>query len=287
MLEITTFIDLQYDFSFKKIFLDESDPTPLISFINSMLPDHFGPVTDIQFSPSEHFGNNPSAREIIFDVFCHNQEGEKFIIEMQRSKQAFFMDRIVFYASTAIVEQGIKGEWNYQLTPVFVICLLDFVMNGRNNPMRYFRDAVLTDYWTKEIIFDKLHLLIVELPIFAKSINELATDRDKWIYIFKYLKTLKEQPAELKGSVFDKVFERARFLNLTKMEQNYYRECINSKNDYRNVMAYAKEEGFAEGEAKGKAETKIELAHKLKEAGVDLSIIQSVTGFSEEELSKL
>jgi len=87
--------------------------------------------------------------------------------------------------------------------------------------------------------------------------------------------------------VFDKVFERARFLNLTKMEQNYYRECINSKNDYRNVMAYAKEEGFAEGEAKGKAETKIELAHKLKEAGVDLSIIQSVTGFSEEELSKL
>ena len=133
------------------------------------------------------------------------------------------------------------------------------------------------------------------MPIFAKSIDELTTDRDKWIYIFKYLKNLKEQPAALKGQVFDKVFEHAKFLNLTKMEQNYYRECINSKNDYRNVIAYAKEEGKTEGREEGRREgveagqreKALEIARKLKDTGVELSVIVSATGLTEAEVENL
>ena len=133
------------------------------------------------------------------------------------------------------------------------------------------------------------------MPIFAKSIDELTTDRDKWIYIFKYLKNLKEQPAALKGPVFDKVFEHAKFLNLTKMEQNYYRECINSKNDYRNVITYAKEEGKTEGREEGRREgveagqreKALEIARKLKDTGVELSVIVSATGLTEAEVENL
>ncbi|MCW5210151.1 PD-(D/E)XK nuclease family transposase, partial [Desulfobulbus sp. US1] len=32
-------------------------------------------------------------RKAIFDLYCENERGEKFIVELQKSKQNFFKDR--------------------------------------------------------------------------------------------------------------------------------------------------------------------------------------------------
>ena len=53
-------------------------------------------------------------RKAVFDIFCENEKGEKFIVEMQKARQNFFKDRALFYSSSAIMQQG-QADWNYEL----------------------------------------------------------------------------------------------------------------------------------------------------------------------------
>ncbi|MCB1191133.1 MAG: PD-(D/E)XK nuclease family transposase, partial [Leptospiraceae bacterium] len=45
-------------------------------------------------------------RKAVHDIFCTNQKGEKFIIEMQKAYQKFFKDRMIFYSTFPIREQA-------------------------------------------------------------------------------------------------------------------------------------------------------------------------------------
>jgi hypothetical protein len=47
-------------------------------------------------------------------LYCEGENGEKFIIELQKVKQVFFKDRSIYYATFPIQEQGQKGEWLYE-----------------------------------------------------------------------------------------------------------------------------------------------------------------------------
>ena len=49
-------------------------------------------------------------RRAVFDVYCENEKGEKFLVEMQRGEQQFFKDRSVYYATFPIREQSQRGN---------------------------------------------------------------------------------------------------------------------------------------------------------------------------------
>lgn len=95
------YINLFTDFGFKRIFGSEENKDILIDFLNTLLIDS---QTIINLHFLERFGNNIMDRKAIYDLYCENDKGEKFIVELQRAKQAFFKERSVFYASPAIEE---------------------------------------------------------------------------------------------------------------------------------------------------------------------------------------
>ena len=53
------------------------------------------------------------------------------------------------------------------------------------------------------------------------------------------------------------------------------------------MIAEAKEEGLAEGEASGRAEREIEMARAMKEKKYSIDEISELTGLSAEEIEKL
>lgn len=93
------------DFGFKKIFGSEVNKELLIAFLNTLLPPEAGTVADLSFLPNEQVGRSEYDRRAIFDLYCENEKGEKFIVEMQRAKQNYFKDRSVFYATFPIQQQ--------------------------------------------------------------------------------------------------------------------------------------------------------------------------------------
>lgn len=74
------------DFGFKKLFGTEFNKELLIDFLNQVLGDR-EQVQDLTYLNTENLGNTEADRKAIFDLYCENEKGEKFIIELQNVKQ--------------------------------------------------------------------------------------------------------------------------------------------------------------------------------------------------------
>lgn len=129
------------------------------------------------------------------------------------------------------------------------------------------------------------------LENFTKSCSELADNQDYWLYLLRNSGDMHDKPEQIRGDEFDTFLQAARIAAFNKEERIQYETDMVTAQDYRNSIAWAKqqgkEEGLAEGEAKGKAEASREMAVKLLKSGVDIAIISTCTGLSVEEIEKL
>ena len=60
----------------------------LRSFLNSLL-DGQGVITNLTYLNSEQLGTQELDRKAVFDVYCENDRGEKFLAEYEDSLKAF------------------------------------------------------------------------------------------------------------------------------------------------------------------------------------------------------
>ena len=79
------YINLFTDFGFKKLFGEEPNKDLLISFLNSLLEGK-ELIADLTYLKSERLGKNEGERKAVYDLYCSNEKGEKFIVEIQRVK---------------------------------------------------------------------------------------------------------------------------------------------------------------------------------------------------------
>ncbi len=283
------YINPYTDFGFKMLFGTEMNKELLISFINSLLSGK-EVIRDLTYLNTEHLGTSEADRRAVFDVYCENERGEKILIEMQRGEQQFFKDRSLYYATFPIREQGEKGEWDYRLKAVYVIGILNFKFDSEDD--NYFHHEVqLMDVCTKQVFYDKLTFIYLEMPKFNKSEDELVTMFDKWLFVLRNLSRLMARPAALQDRIFTRLFEAAEIAKFTKEQYEAYEESLKVYRDWQNTIVTAEQKGMAkgmaEGIAKGRMEQNIANARSMKLAGLDYEIISQVTGFSKDEIDKL
>ena len=137
------------DFGFKLLFGTAMNKELLISFLNALLFKE-EVIKDVTYLNAEHLGTQEYDRRAVFDVYCENEKGEKFLVEMQRGEQQFFKDRSVFYSTFPIREQAKRGEWDYELKAVYVVGILNFSFD--NSDEEYFHHEVkLVDLYTHKM----------------------------------------------------------------------------------------------------------------------------------------
>ena len=283
------YINPYTDFGFKMLFGTEMNKELLISFINSLLSGK-EVIRDLTYLNTEHLGTSEADRRAVFDVYCENERGEKILIEMQRGEQQFFKDRSLYYATFPIREQGEKGEWDYRLKAVYVIGILNFKFDSEVD--NYFHHEVqLMDVCTKQVFYDKLTFIYLEMPKFNKSEDELGTLFDKWLFVLRNLSRLMARPAALQDRIFTRLFEAAEIAKFTKEQYEAYEENLKMYRDWQNTIVTAEQKGMAKGKAegiaKGRMEQNIANARSMKLAGLDYEIISQVTGLSKDEIDKL
>ena len=129
------------------------------------------------------------------------------------------------------------------------------------------------------------------MPKFNKTLDELETRFDKWLYVLKNLHKLQELPPKLQERIFKKIFKVAEIAKMTKEEYAEYEHSKKVFNDYKNTMDTAKEiareEGLAEGEAKGEKNAKIAIAKKMLSKGIDIAEIADMTGLTAAQIKAL
>ena len=261
------YISLLTDFGFKRIFGSDINKDLLIDFLNSLFNGE-QVVKNVTYLNSEHVGDVYAESKAIFDVYCENEHGEKFIVEMQNAYQTYFKDRSLYYATFPIREQAPKGDnWNFKLQHVYVVALLNYDMNEEAFSHESINhDVGLLDKQTHKVFNNKLTFKYVEIARFNKDINELETNFDKWLYVLRNLSRLDNQPTYLRNEVFNRLFSQAEIARFDKKELKAYEDSLKAYRDIKNSLDTAKEEGRAEGLAEGRAEGHAEgLAEGLAE----------------------
>jgi PD-(D/E)XK nuclease family transposase len=261
------------DFGFKKLFGTEPNKELLIDFLNQVVLPKQRKITDLSYKKTEHLGETEFDRKAIFDLYCIGSNNERFIVEMQKAKQNYFKDRTVFYSTFPIQEQAEKGDWDYKLSEIFTVGILDFVFSEekikdnftelptdksaarpllkKSKPVdaqpaeeKDVRHVVQLKDEKCRVFYDKLTFIYLEMPNFTKTEEELETTYDKWLYVLKNLSTFPNRPHKLQEKIFDRLFETAEIAKFSPEEKDQYEESLKSYRDLKNVI----DTSFGEGQ---------------------------------------
>ena len=283
------YIDPLTDFGFKRLFGTEPHKALLIDFLNTLLPEHHH-IQDVTFKNPETIGRTWADRKAIFDIYCQAVTGERFIVEIQKAKQQFFKDRSVYYSTFPIQQQARTGPWDYQLTAVYTVGVLDFIFDEHRHEDTLIHTVELKNQHC-EVFYDKLKFIYIELPKFTKSLAELTSHTDKWLFVLRHLAQLEEPPDSLHEGVFKQLFEVARIANFSEQEQDMYQESLKIYRDNFNVTKTLIEEsvqaGIKRGIEQGSEQGIERVARQMKIAGLPIQDIAKFTELSSEEIESL
>ena len=304
------------DFGFKRLFGTEANKDLLIDFLNELLAGKER-IHNLTYLNSERLGKTEKDRKSIYDIYCENEQGEKFIVELQNMLQVYFKDRSLYYSTSSIQEQAPKGDWDFELKAVYTIGILNFELDRfDSDPTRFIHRVKLSDIETKEVFYDKLTYIYLEMPKFTKTVDQLETRFDKWLYVLKNLHKLQDIPKVLQERIFKKLFETAEIANYNPEEMTAYEESLKTlrdnyaTNQYVEKMLAKAEAQSQEAEVKAQeaeaqsreaeaqsreAEVKAQeaanrmrrAAKKMKEDGLDIQQIMEYTDLSRQEIKNL
>ena len=288
------FIDPRVDWAFKRIFGSEDTKECLITFLNGLFEDELV-IKDVTFAKTEKLGLRPDDRGVVFDVYCITNEGKHVIVEMQKKEQEYFADRALYYTARAIVQQGIRGIWDYHLAPVYTVCFMDFV--SQSPILKEFRtDLVLTDLQTRQQVSDRMRIVYLQLPLFDKHTEAECMDIfDCWIYIVKNMNMFEQMPFSEKYPVFRKLAEIGDLRKLSREELELYDEDIKNmrdiyatrKFDEKKGMEIGMAKGMEKGMAKGMEKEKLATARRLLSMGLSDEQVSTATELPLEEILKM
>jgi predicted transposase/invertase (TIGR01784 family) len=268
------------DFGFKKIFGEEASKPLLLDFLNALLPIS-DKIVELTFKNNEQLGQTDLDRKAIYDIYCENEKGEKFIVELQKAKQNYFKERAIFYSTFPIREQAEKGEWNYNLKAVYCIGILDFTFDDYETEPE--KTEVVHTIKLKnqngKIFYDKLTFIYLEMPNFKRKETELETRLDKWLYFIKNLEDFQTIPTIIADEVFNQAFEKAELAKFGQKDLYDYEMNLKIYRDYKNTVNTAFDEGKLEG--------KLETAKSFKKVGVPIETIIEATGLTKEVIERL
>ena len=286
------YISLLTDFGFKRIFGTDLNKDLLISFLNALFEGSHV-ITDVKYLNTEHLGDIHTERKAIFDVYCETENGEKFIVEMQNAFQEFFKDRSLFYSTFPIREQGVKGsDWDFHLNHVYTIALLNFDMHDPAFDRDQLSHTVkLCDTYTHKVFYDKLDFIYVEIAKFDKTVDQLSTTFEKWLYVLKNLSRLDNQPQSLRDKVFDRLFTQAEIAKFNPRELREYEDSRKAYRDLKNCLDTAMREGIEKGRTEGRAEGRAEgIAIAVKAMysnGMNVDTIAATMNMSPENVKEI
>jgi len=283
-MQIATYLNPFTDFGFKKLFGEEYNKDLLIDFLNQLLKKEQGRIKTLTYLKNEHLGRSEADRRAVYDLYCENEQGDRFIVEIQKSKQKFFKDRALYYSTFPIAEQGKAGDWDFELKAVYTVAILDFVFDeDRNDKEKYRYDVKLTDIETYKVFYDKLTFVYLEMPKFEKTLDELETRFDKWLYVLKNLERLHDIPEKLRDRIFRKLFAAAEIAKFTPEEARAYEDSLKVYRDLKNSIDTARKEGREEGKQKTLEHTALKMLNK----GLNLEVISEITGLTPEQIEAL
>ena len=272
----------RYDVVFQALFGENRD-----NITQSLISDILGEqieIIDIKTDSTiaRKYPNDKAGR---LDLKTKFKDGTICQIEMQMSDDKDTIKRILYYWSKTYSKQLKKGEKYKDLKKTIGIIITNYEVKE----LQEIEDLdtkwqITSDKNDKKILTDDLELHIIEIP---KA--ERILEKDKYNKIAQWLMFLDDPNTERVEEIMkeNKEVKKANsVLHIMSEEEELQRLAELREKwdlDERSALANAKDEGMEKGEEKAK----LEIAKKMKCEGIDIDLIEKITGLSKEKIKKL
>jgi predicted transposase/invertase (TIGR01784 family) len=230
------------------IFGDPRHSNILISLLNAIIKPA-SPIKSVEIKGTELTKGYLLQRGVRLDISATTNKKEIINIEVQLDDKKDMVGRALYYWSRLFSVQLKESELYRGLKRTISISILGF---RQFDDERYWRRCSLADDKTNDKVTNLIEVHFIELDK-ARKLDE-KNKLTFWLEFFsdpyseKLVDVVKFVP-EIKEA--QKVYEQAKS---DPEAQEYMRVMEKAKRDYYSDITYAKEEGLAEGEIKGKAE---------------------------------
>ena len=321
------YLDPKADLTFKKVFGEHPDlvKSLLNALLPFKTPDEY--IVDIEYLPSEMVPDTPFKKNSIVDVRCRDQRGRLFIVEMQMLWSSAFMQRVLFNASKAYVRQLGGAEKYELLQPVYSLNLVDDVFMPDVEKYYHDYRIVHMEHSDKVIeglrfIFVELPKFTphtyTEKKMQALWLRFLTEIDGRTREIPQELldnPEIKKAVDQIEQSAFNdaQLLGYDEFWDAVRVEKTLVSDALKEGMEkglaegmekglaegmekgmaegMEKGMAEGRAEGLVEGQAKGRAEgernKQIEIARKMKQAGMDAETIARLTGLATDDIDVL
>ena len=279
---------IRFDWAIKRLLRQKANFGVLEGFLTVFLGE---PITIMEILESE--SNQTSAEDKFnrVDIKARNSKDEIIIIEIQNTRELYYLERVLYGVAKAITEHIHLGDSYREVKKVYSISILyfdlgigsDYLYHGQNHFIGVHTGDQL------QIRTKEHNAIITRLPaeIFPEYIlirvNEFdkvaVTPLDEWM---RYLKD-GIIAADTTAPGLGEAREKLKYYSMTDKERRAYDEHLNAIMIQNDVLNAAK----LEGQMEGRMEERLSNARNLKKMGVSPEIIAQATGLSMEEVAKL
>ena len=290
---------IRFDWAVKRLLRNKANFGVLEGFLTVLLGE---PIRIVEILESE--GNqNETDKFNRVDIKARNSKDEIIIVEVQNTREIYYLERILFGVAKAITEHIELGQLYSEVKKVYSISILyfdigrgtDYLYHGQNSFVGVHTGDLL------EVSTKEKNAIVRKLPAeifpeyFLIRVNEFnkvaVTPLEEWI---EYLKTGVIHP-DTKAPGLEEARRKLVYYNMNKAEQLAYDEHINAimiQNDVLSTAAMeGRQEGLAEGRQEGLAEGRMEEkqanARRMKALNLPVETICQVTGLSAGEIESL
>ena len=272
------FADPTNDIAFKKVFSENIDSLKnFIETIISNVKDYpFSKnITQIEYLKTEQLPSLLQGKRSLCDLKVKDDQGNTYIIEMQKRNEEDYLQRIQYYASHAVIDQLEQGESHGTIKPVITISIMGRKCFNDDVPCISYHPYRETTT-NNQLLLSQSHIFI-ELPKLKES--EFNQDTIEWLKLFKEAPKLNKLP-EVHNEFIKKAYLKLEQHNWTKDEMKAYIDARIIDDMEKSSIEHAREEGLV----KGKKEARIEIAKNMLKAGISIDTIKITTGLNESEL---
>jgi len=294
------------DIAFKKIFGVEENKDLLISLINAVVSKE-DQVDEITLLNPYNQKNFHSDKLSILDIKARGSHGQWFNIEIQITDEADYDKRALYYWARIHTNQLKEGENYTQLTKVIGIHILNFI--SIPDSKKYHNVFHVKEKETNLPFFKDLELHTIELKKFTDGFGEkfeglgdkILNALDLWSAFLTRHDLLAE--AKPQDPCVQKALNVLSVMNFSDEEREAYEDRLDwlriasgslqkaEAKGHRRGRKEGKEEGLKEGlkegEKKGRKEEHLLLAKAMLKEGINVAQIASITGLTDEEISKI
>ena len=303
---------IHFDWAVKRMLRDKANFDVLEGLLTVLLDEKIT-ISEILESESNQDSYDDKFNRV--DIKARNSKDEIIIVEVQLSREVYFLERILYGVSKAICEHVSLGDDYNRVKKVYSINIIyfdlgsgkDYLYHGKTEFKGVFTDDILQisrkqrdtfRKWPASVVFPEYYLIRVN------QFNDLAkTPIEEWM---EYIKNgVIKDDTQVPG--LQEARKKLKYISMSPEERLAYEHHLDNIRIQNDVINTAKNEGLEEGRAEGREEGRAkgliegrELgkedgrleerqknAKKFKDLGIPLDVISQGTGLSIEEIKKL